>query len=217
MRLGIVGMVIGICCGAAGSAAAQTPFERQVLDALNAARQDPAAYAASLRQYRTYFHANLVRYPGQSDDVETSEGVAVVDETIAYLGHQPALSVIADAPTLAAAAAEHSADQAASGDIGHDGSDGTSPEDRVRKHGGGTDVSEVIAYGPVDAADVIRQLIVDDGVADRGHRSIIFAPELRFAGVSCAPHPEYRTVCVIDMGTTPDGRYPAQGARIAAR
>jgi uncharacterized protein YkwD len=216
MRLGVFG-ACAMLAALAAPLAAQTPFENQVLDALNAARSDPAAYARGLKQYRTYFHAKLLHYPGQSADIETEEGVAVVDETIAFLGHQAALTPVAPAALLEASAGDHVADQGASGAIGHDGSDGSSPGERVKRRGGGAYVAEVIAYGPVDAADAVRQLIVDDGVSDRGHRTIIFSPELRFAGVSCGPHPQYRTMCVIDLGVLPDGRYPARNARTAAR
>jgi uncharacterized protein YkwD len=189
-------------------AAAQTAFERQVLDTLNQARTNPAAYAETLRKYRGFFHANLVSLPGETADFETAEGVAVVDETIAFLDRQSALAPVAAASVLEASAADHVRDQAASGDTGHDSGDGASPGDRVRRRGGGEYVAEVIAYGPVDAIDVVRQLIVDDGVADRGHRTILYSPELRFAGVSCGPHPEFRTMCVIDLAMTPDGRSP---------
>jgi len=133
----------------------------------------------------------------------------VVDETIAFLGRQRALAPVAPAPLLAASAADLVADQAQGG-TGHDSSDGATPADRARRHGGGEFVAEVIAYGPADAADVVRQLIIDDGVADRGHRAILYSSELRFAGVACGQHPEYRTVCVIDLGATPDGRAPGE-------
>lgn len=191
------------------SATAQSAFEREVLDVLNQARTHPTAFAASLKTYRAYFHANIVTLPGQPADFETAEGVAVVDETIAFLGRQQALGAMAEAPVLAAGAADHVRDQGASGDTGHQGGDGSSPGERVRRRGGGAYVAEVIAYGPVDAMDVVRQLIVDDGVADRGHRTVLYSPELRYAGVSCGPHPEFRTMCVIDLGMTPDGRNAA--------
>jgi len=190
----------------ASPAMAETPLERQVLAALNLARTDPAGYIRALQHYRTFFHANLVVMPDQPEDVETSEGVAAVDETIAFLERQAPLPPLADSAMLAGSAAEHVVDQEASGETGHEGSDGSSPAQRMRRRGGGGYVAEVIAYGPVDAFDTIRQLIVDDGVADRGHRSILYSPELRFAGVSCGSHPEYRTMCVIDLGITPDGR-----------
>ncbi len=217
MRLGVFGaVVLASVSGVPTAVVAETPFEQQVLAALNAARTRPAAYADSLRQYRTYFHAKLLRYPGESADIETEEGVTVVDETIAFLARQAPLAPVEGAPLFVASARDLVVDQAQGG-TGHESSDGSSPADRARRHGGGDFVAEVIAYGPVDPADVVRQLIIDDGVADRGHRSIIYSPELRFAGVACGPHPEYRTVCVIDLGATPDGRYAARGPRAPAR
>jgi uncharacterized protein YkwD len=217
MRFGVFGALVLAGIGAASNpAAAETPLEQQVLAALNAARTDPAAYAGGLKQYRTFFHANLLHYPGGSADIETEEGVAVVDETIAFLNRQAPLGPVERAPLFVASARDLVADQAQGG-TGHESSDGSSPADRAKRHGGGGFVAEVIAYGPVDAADVVRQLIVDDGVADRGHRSIIYSPELRFAGVACGPHPEYRTMCVIDLGVTADGRDAERGRRTAAR
>jgi uncharacterized protein YkwD len=194
-----------------GSASAATMIEQQVLAALNQARADAAAYARSLQQYRTFFHANLVRYPGLDADIETQEGVKAVDEAIAFLADRAPLQPIQSSTLLGASAGDLVTDQSGSGDTGHEGGDGSSPGDRARRHGGGAYVAEVIAYGPVDAADVVRQLIVDDGVADRGHRNILYSPELRFAGVACGPHPEFRTMCVIDLGVMPDGREPAGG------
>jgi uncharacterized protein YkwD len=201
----------GANCGSA-----ETPLERAVLAALNSARADPAAYAHGLEQYRGYFHANLVRYPGLEADLETEEGVAAVDEAIAILNRQKSLAPVQNAPLLAASAGDLVASQA-NGGTGHQGGDGTSPADRVRRHGGGGFVAEVIAYGSTDAADVVRQLIVDDGVVGRGHRNILYSPELRFAGVACGPHPEFRTMCVIDLGVAADGSYPAPPGRSMAR
>ena len=185
---------------------AETPLERQVLETLNHARTDPVAYAETLRKYRSFFRANIVSLPGEPADFETAEGVAVVDDAIAFLGRQAAMAPLASAPVLEASSADLVREQATSGDTGHDGGDGSSPGDRVRRRGGGAFVAEVIAYGAVDAVDVVRQLIVDDGVADRGHRTILYDPHLRFAGVSCGAHPEYRTMCVIDLAVTPDGQ-----------
>ena len=199
--------------------AAQTPFERQVLDALNFARTDPIGYAATLKRYRAMFRDNIVTMPGAEVDYETSEGVAVVDETIAFLERQAPLAPVAPATLLEGSAVDHVADQGVSGATGHEGRDGSTPGDRVARRGGGKFVAEVIAYGPTDAVDAVRQLIVDDGVSDRGHRSVLYAPELKYAGVSCGPHKEYRTMCVIDLGITADGRQgpPARIASAATR
>lgn len=190
---------------------AQRIDTRTLMDQLNAARSDPRAYGRSLQQYRAYFHGDLLRYPDLPYDIETEEGVHVVDETIAYLGRRAPLAKIEPSALLARAAAAHLADQARTGAEGHAGSDGASPGVRVKRLGGGSYVAEIISYGSVDAVDAMRQLIVDDGVADRGHREIVYSAELRYAGAACGPHPVYRTMCVIDLGITPDGTYPAGG------
>ena len=56
------------------------------------------------------------------------------------------------------------------------------------------------------AAEVVRQLIVDDDVPGRGHRKALFAAEMRYAGIACGPHRTYRVMWVADLGRTPDGR-----------
>ena len=181
-------------------------IEAGVLAALNTARSQPASYVESLMNYRGYFKANLVVIPGHSIDVETQEGTVPVDEAIDFLQTHPALKTLEISDVLTKAAAAHVAEQARTGGTGHFSADGSSPGDRTAKQGGGKAVAEVIAYGAADAEDVIRQLIIDDGVADRGHRVVMFADHLRYAGVACGPHPEFGTMCVIDMGDTPDAK-----------
>ena len=45
---------------------------------------------------------------------------------------------------------------------------------------------------------MVLQLLIDDGVASRGHRHNLFNPDLHQAGAGSAPHRDYRTVTVID-------------------
>jgi uncharacterized protein YkwD len=187
---------------------AQTSFEAQLVEALNVARSNPAAYAATLVRYKTFFKGNVYQTPGQKIPIRTSEGTPAVDEAIAFLQKQAALQPVTPTPILAAAAGDHTAEQRQTGATGHNSTDGSNPGDRVRKRGGGPYVAEVIAYGPADPVDVIRQLIIDDGVANRGHRVIIYSPELVFAGASCGPHPKFRIVCVVDLAMMPDGSIP---------
>jgi hypothetical protein len=182
------------------------PFERQVLEEVNLARRNPAAYVDALREYRGFYRANFIVLPGSGVRYITSEGTVPVDEAIALLSHEAPREGLVGADTLAVAARNYVTEQAADGSVGHFGIGSTSPSDRVSRAGGGIYVSEVIAYGFETARDVVRQLIVDDGVPDRGHREVLFAPDLRYAGVACGPHPVYRTMCVIDLARTADGR-----------
>lgn len=193
--------------------AGRTSYERAVLAALNAARADPAGLARSLRVYRGFYRARLVTVPGIRARLITQEGVRPVDEAISFLDRQATAPSLNPDRVLADAAADHTAEQSATGRTGHYGPDGTGPAERTMRRGGSPYVGEVIAYGATDPVDVIRQLVIDDGVLDRSHRQLLFAPELRYAGVSCGPHPFYHTMCVIDVSDRGDSRVVLASAR----
>ncbi|SDD60591.1 Uncharacterized conserved protein YkwD, contains CAP (CSP/antigen 5/PR1) domain [Sphingomonas sp. YR710] len=180
--------------------------DTEVLDEINYARTHPQDYADELRQYRDMFEGRIAYLPGEPDGRTTREGVRAVDEAIAFLERQPPLPPLDPADLLAQAAADQADDQGRSGRIGHVGSGGRTIGQRVQRRGGGIYVSETISYGYSDPRDVVRQLIVDDGVATRGHRAILFASWLRYAGVGCGQHPVYTYMCVVDFSQTQDGR-----------
>ncbi|MFZ4688569.1 MAG: CAP domain-containing protein [Polymorphobacter sp.] len=182
------------------------PRGAAVLDAINFARTQPQAYADSLRDFRRNYRGRLVDLPGERDDVMTREGVGAVDEAIAFVERQRPLPPLQADPVLADAARDHAIAQGERGDVGHVSADGASPGQRVIRRGGGPYISETIAYGSADPATVVRQLIVDDGVADRGHRAVIFDTRLGHAGAGCGAHAVYRAMCVIDFSAAPAGR-----------
>lgn len=188
-----------------GAAWPNIGVERAVLSELNRARTVPGAFASSLRDQRAYYRGNLLVRPGADAAFVTQEGVASLDEAIAFVDREAMEVPLSPALVLTAAAADHQLDQRESGMIGHAGHDGSTPSDRVRRRGGGIYVGEVIAYGSTDPADIVRQLIVDDGVADRGHRRLLYDASLRYAGISCGAHPVYRYMCVVTLGRTADG------------
>jgi len=201
-------LALDMTLAALGSAPRPTipaAIEGAVLAELNRARSDPAGFADSLREWRGLYRGTLIVRPG-SVTYRTVEGPAPVDEAITFVERHRQGRRLAPAPVLTAAAADHQAEQRATGDVGHDGTDGSTPADRVRRRGGDRWVGEVIAYGADNPADIVRQLVVDDGVGDRGHRRLLFDPSLRYAGVSCGAHPVYRYMCVITVGRTIDGR-----------
>jgi uncharacterized protein YkwD len=187
-----------------------------VLAEINRARANPAAYARELRDYRRLFHGRLVADDPQTGGHLTREGVAAVDEAIRALERQPALPPLGFGAVLAEAAQDHADEQGPLGLVGHQSPSGASPSARVQARGGGPYVAETISYGSATPEAVVRQLIVDDGVADRGHRRVVFSPDMRFAGAGCGPHAEYGHVCVIDYGQTPDGKARSASANPAA-
>jgi hypothetical protein len=181
--------------------AAAPSLEEQVLAAINEVRSDPPAYAAKLRQYRGYFEGNVVMLPGSDVGLRTREGVVAVDEAIAALGRLQPLPPLQTVPDLADSARELASHQALVGGTGHAAADGSDAKIRIKKHKGTGLMAEALSYGARDAAGVVRQMIVDDGIPSRPNRRILLESKYRKAGVACGPHPVNRSVCVIDLAT----------------
>ncbi len=180
--------------------------EEDILHEMNRARTQPAEYAKELRAYwdKAPFKDKIFTLPGERINYVTNEGRPAVDEAIAFMERQPPISSIRLSQRHAGAASDLVAAQGAAGLIGHVGPDGSRPSDRIKRHGGDISLSgEVIYYGSTaqtSAADVVRSLIVDDGVADRGHRKNIFDPRFLSAGAACGPHKQYGGMCVVNLG-----------------
>jgi uncharacterized protein YkwD len=180
------------------SARVEPGLNQAVLTEINYVRAHPAAFAQKLRRYRQQFQGRLV-YDGYSQRM-TNEGVAAVDEAIAFLERQRPLPALSTSSPLAHAAADHVSDQGARGSIGHISSAGLTPAQRMRRYGAMAGVmAETISYGESTAEGVVRSFIVDDGVRDRGHRADVFDGYLRYAGVACGAHRVYRAMCVVDF------------------
>lgn len=121
-------------------------------------------------------------------------------EAIDFLMRQTPLPPLSRDEILDAAALEHVEAQGPAGEIGHNGEDGERFDARLRRHGLQARIAaENIAYGPSTPSDVVRELIIDSGVASRGHRRNIFHPQLAAAGVACGPHRDYAVMCVMDF------------------
>jgi len=157
-------------------------FEDVVLAQINFARQHPADYARQLEAASV------------QEAVAETEPQAL-DEAIDFLNRQPSLRPLRPDPRLAASAMDHVVEQGPAGGVGH-GQFGRRLQARLM--GAGLS-AEDIDYGEHSPDQVVRRLIVDAGVPNRGHRSNIFGPAFELSGVSCGPHRVYGSMCVIDF------------------
>jgi uncharacterized protein YkwD len=177
-------------CGFAPARASTPGLDAKVLEEINYARTHPAEYARILRDYRNH------PYEGQT----SIEGPAAMDEAIEFLERQAPLAPLKADVKLARSAGGYARDQGPEGFTGHVSADGTTLSDRMRRQEVWSMLTaEAISYGYENPRDVVRQLIVDDGVRGRGHRKVLFDSLLRFAGVGCGPHRVYGAMCVIDF------------------
>ena len=184
-------LLAAIAAFAIAPARADTPsLESRVLEEVNFARTHPAQYARILRDYRDH----------PEEDVTSIEGPNALDEAIEFLERQQPLPPLKPDVKLSRSAGDYAQYQGPYGLTGHVGADGATLSERVhRQQVWSMLAAEAISYGYENPRDVVRQLIVDDGVADRGHRKILFNATLRFAGVGCGPHRRYGAMCVIDF------------------
>lgn len=183
-----------------------------VISELNLARQNPALYAGFLEDLRSHYNGNLLALPDRPKTY-TKEGVRAVDEAIRFLRSTKPLAPLILSPGMSKGAADHCADQA-SGRLGHGGSDGSNPGQRMGRYGmWGASWGENISYGKTTARDIVIQLIVDDGLRARKHRKNIFNPNFNYAGAGYGPHAVYRTVCNIDFA----GAYAERDSGLFAR
>lgn len=202
------GLIFGILCIVPGIAGAQLmPLEPGILKALNQLRADPARYATVLRQQRQYYHGNILAIPGQTDML-TREGVRPLDEAIAALGSmQRGLGLVTFSAGLLRAADDHARDTGPRGLTGHVSTDGSDFNRRIERYGTWSGaIGEDISYGARDAREVIADLLIDDGVANRAHRKSLLDPRWRYVGIACSDHARYRTVCVLDLASSYQAR-----------
>ncbi|GLH66321.1 CAP domain-containing protein [Geothrix edaphica] len=175
-----------------------TAFERAVVQEMSDARVQPKAYAKHLRELRPYFEGTLWNRPGRVP-LRTEEGVAALDEAIAFLESARPVGPLRFNEGLARAARLHALDIGPRGSLEHVGSDGSRLSDRLNRRGRWEGlIAENISTGEEEARQVVLQLLIDDGVASRGHRRNLFNPGLHQAGAGAAPHRDYRIVMVID-------------------
>jgi uncharacterized protein YkwD len=185
----------GVLLLAAPAARAAHPatLDAAVLAEVNFARMHPAQYARELE------HAARRGGPQGYSEIGNEQGEAV-SEAIGFLLRQRPLPALKASQNLTLAARAHAYAQAWTGEVGHVSPNGAGLSERLHAHGVWAGLAaEDISYGYHDPAEVVRQLIVDSRVPNRGHRQNIFGAHYQAAGVACAPHREYGAMCVIDF------------------
>ena len=165
----------------------------------NLARTKPREYAQKLKKYLGYFKGTTMYFPGNPVGLMTNEGPAGYLTAIAFLEAQGSFSPLKLSEGLCKAANDHAKDLARNNLTGHTGSDGSSMTDRMDRYGQWqSNCGENCSFGCASAEEILIQLIVDDGLTSRGHRTNIFSPNFNVTGIAYAPHQGMQHCCVLD-------------------
>jgi uncharacterized protein YkwD len=172
-------------------------LEQATIDEINLARANPSAYIKYLEQFKKYYRGRDIHYPDGAV-LMSNEGVAPLDEAIAFmrsLKPAPPLKLI---PGMVSAAKDHLNDLVKTGRSGHKGSDGSTVGDRLTRYGTwAQSLGEDIVYHSRSAREDVVALIIDDGTSTRGHRKNIFKSDFQVVGIAQSPQLQTGTISVI--------------------
>jgi len=173
--------------------------EQDLLNEINQVRTNPQTYATHLEKLKPQFSGK--EYKAGPIAVTTQEGWSAVQEAIAFLRSAKPVGPLSTSKGMSLAAMWHCRDQGGSGATGHrSGSGGGFIEDRTKPFGnwqGG--IGENLSYGSESARERLLTWLIDDGFASRGHRKRIMSSDYKVAGLSCGPHPQFGSMCVLTL------------------
>jgi len=177
--------------------------EKDVIYHLNMARTNPAKYAKEFLEPMLRFYKDKnYKEPGWDYYTVTEEGISPLREAIKVLKNLKPVNPLEPSFGICLAALDHARDQSKTGEIGHSGKDRSTVDSRIERYGVWKgNVSESISYGFKSGREIVSQLLIDDGVPERGHRFMLLSSDFRLAGVSVMTHKKYGSICVIDFAT----------------
>ena len=175
-------------------------MSEEVFGFINKARQEPGWAADELSKIRKFYKDKEYRNPALGFHLLTDEGVAAVDDAIAFLRNdvfpQKVLARSAALEKAAQQLAEHLGPKGLTAHATPDFSMETRVKAQINETGA---IAENVSFGWADAKEVVLQLIIDDGVKTRGHRRNIYESNFDKVGVAAGPHQTYQHCCVIDF------------------
>ena len=166
--------------------------------AQNQVRTNPQSFIPKLEAMLPLFQGDVYRAPGKIA-LRTNEGPSAVKECIEFLRNAKPVHELTLSEGMSNACSDHANDIGPKNMVSHSGTDGSSFSKRLERYGDwmGT-VGENCEFGGETGEEVIINLMVDDGVSNRGHRKNMFSPDFKFVGIACAHHGAYDHCTVLD-------------------
>ena len=170
-------------------------FLRQLVEEINLARTNPAAYASKVQEYIPHFQDKILKLPDQRVAIKTQEGAAAYEECVNFLrsaepteAHVPSRGLTRIANDFLSGV--QSVDPSQIGTI-----DMNAIIDKYGSFQG--NFSRAMEFGGSTPEQVVINLLVSDGDKSRSQRDALLNPILKRVGVAQGKHDIYRTVTII--------------------
>lgn len=152
--------------------------EFEMITEVNLMRSNPQGYISYVEEY-----IEQVNKDERLDQAYRTEEVATAQELINELKTLEKLSILKPHEGLYKVGIKHGKDIQQQGMIGHRGSDGTMPWDRVRNSTDLKDGNENLVGGGESVREQVMILLVDSGIPGRGHRKTLL--ESKWTHLAC--------------------------------
>lgn len=171
----------------------------EVAAEVNKLRSNPRSYIPLIRSARGFFRDKEYCNPSNDFYVLTSEGIAALDEAIRFLDTAAPVAPLQRLDQLDHACAKLAKHLEEEGAVAH-GVDEFALEKRlVDTMGEMGMMAENLSFGWKDPKEVVMQMVIDDGIKTRGHRSSLFSTEFSHFGVASGPHKLYHHMTVVNF------------------
>jgi len=160
----------------------------EVLKIMNEVRTDP----------QVFLQTRLLPFVKENDLESNSYAKSLIEELKVAKPKNP----LQTSSELEKLARGHALDMGEKGKVGHNSSNGTTFENRVRKKIKTGMIAENCDYGNSEPLEIVMSLLIDDGITSLGHRKNILHPSLNYVGIAIEKHKTYGMNCVMDFSST---------------
>lgn len=137
----------------------------------------------------------------QPPALKTHEGAEAVREALKVLRRAKPARALGREAGMDCAARDHALDltsRPAGASLGHVGTDGTKPADRLTRYGQWYEAAaEMLTFRESTAAGVVASLVICDGAKSRNERKALLNDDLRVCGLAVAPHRNLECIIVV--------------------
>lgn len=162
-----------------------------VLVEINALRRNPQSFVPYLEAWRTKENINSTK---------NAAIVAAIDEAVVYLKQAKSVNTLRQAKGLDLAALAHLFDIRQTGKFEHNGSDGSTPTERIARFGDVTgSASQIIGQGDLTPREIVMQLIVDNNDSQHKNRQRLLDGKFKMAGAVSGESTKFGGLSVIVM------------------